>query len=417
MTSGQFKSFPVSSITVNPDRQREDVGDISDLAESIRRSGLIHPVVVTAEGVLVAGERRLNAIRALGWTNIPVQFTDDLSDIDLHVIELEENIRRKNLTWQEEAAAVAKYHELRVQQEGGDQTLTETAKELGVTHSSVSQKIAVMKEIARGNDQIKTADKFSTALNIATREQSRRASAVKSEIKGEQAFVPKVPLICDNFITWSAAYTGQPFNFIHCDFPYGVNMHKSGQGANQEFGSYADGKDVYFELLDALASSMDNVVADSAHLIFWFSMDYYDVTKSTLSLMGWRVNPFPLIWHKSDNTGIIPDAKRGPRRVYETAFFASRGDRLLTGGGATSNLYSCPGRGKEIHMNEKPVEMLQHFMSMFVDEYSFVLDPTCGSGNAIKAAQALGAGKVLGIEKDEGFYQRSVDMYFKPDEV
>ena len=67
-------------------------------------------------------------------------------------------------------------------------------------------------------------------------------------------------------------------------------------------------------------------------------------------------------------------------------------------------------------MNEKPVAMLQHFLSMLVDEYSFVLDPTCGSGNALKAAERLGASQVLGIEKNTEFYNRSVAAYFEEEE-
>jgi len=68
-------------------------------------------------------------------------------------------------------------------------------------------------------------------------------------------------------------------------------------------------------------------------------------------------------------------------------------------------------------MNEKPTAMLRHFMQMIVDEYTFMLDPTCGSANALKAAQALNAGSVLGIERDEEFYQRSYDAYFQGEEL
>ena len=162
--------------------------------------------------------------------------------------------------------------------------------------------------------------------------------------------------------------------------------------------------------------AMDNVVAESAHLIFWFSMDFYGETLDYLEDMGWKVNPFPLIWMKSDNVGILPDPKRGPRRIYETAFFCSRGDRLLATGrhdqGPVANAFAFAGRGKSIHMNAKPVEMVRHFMRLCVDDYSTVLDPTCGSANALKAASALGAPTVLGIERDPEFYQLARDAYY-----
>lgn len=64
-------------------------------------------------------------------------------------------------------------------------------------------------------------------------------------------------------------------------------------------------------------------------------------------------------------------------------------------------------------MNEKNQDMLRHFMRLCVDEYSIVLDPTCGSGNAVKAAQSLGAASVLGIERDTEFYNRAVESFGK----
>lgn len=422
MTSGNFRSVPLDSIVVDrASRQRRELFNIEELADSIHRNGLIHPIVVTPEHVLVAGERRYTAMKSLGWTATPVQFTTDLSELELGIIELEENIKRDNISWQDEAAAVAKFHELRKQQ-NPEQSLEETAKELGQHVTGVSKKLAVAKEMKRGNKLVLEADKFSTAVNITQREQSRRQAAVAGEAVGflddmlgeiTVTETRRAPLINTDFIEWADAYTGHPFNLLHCDFPYGVDMHKSGQGANKEFGSYEDSVDIYWALLDCLGRNMDSLVAPSAHLVFWFSMDYYHDTIQRLGGMGWKVNPFPLIWFKSDNTGVIPDAQRGPRRVYETAFLASRGDRKLTPRGAVSNLFAFAGRNKEIHMNEKPVAMLQHFLSMLVDEYSFVLDPTCGSGNALKAAERLGASQVLGIEKNKEFYERSCEAYFE----
>lgn len=419
MTSGSFHSIPLDSIVVlRETRQRRELENIEELADSLHRLGLIEPLVITRDNVLVAGERRLTAARSLGWTAISAQYTDETDEITLGLIELEENIKRQDLSWQDEVQALARFHTLK-KELNPEQTLEDTAQELGQSKSQISKKLAVAKELARGNELVKNADKLSTAANITEREQSRRlASAIGSteDLIGDLTGLAKeqrnAPLLNTDFIEWADSYTGRPFNLLHCDFPYGVDMHKSGQGANQEFGSYHDSADVYWQLLDCLARNMDSLVADSAHLVFWFSMDYYHDTVSALERMGWRVNPFPLIWWKSDNTGIIPDAQRGPRRVYETALLASRGDRKLAPRGAVSNLFAAPGRAKEIHMNEKPIAMLQHFLSMLVDEYTFMLDPTAGSANALKAAQALGATQVLGIEKNEEFFTRACEAYF-----
>jgi len=57
-------------------RYRKNLGDVRALARSIAEVGLLHPVVVTPDGRLIAGQRRLEACRQLGWPEIPVTVVD-----------------------------------------------------------------------------------------------------------------------------------------------------------------------------------------------------------------------------------------------------------------------------------------------------------------------------------------------------
>lgn len=77
-------------------RYRRDMGDLAGLADSIKRVGLLHPIVVTEGDVLVAGERRLRACESLGWTRIPCRVVPDLDD--LLRAESDENTVRQNFT-------------------------------------------------------------------------------------------------------------------------------------------------------------------------------------------------------------------------------------------------------------------------------------------------------------------------------
>jgi site-specific DNA-methyltransferase (adenine-specific) len=54
-------------------------------------------------------------------------------------------------------------------------------------------------------------------------------------------------------------------------------------------------------------------------------------------------------------------------------------------------------------MSEKPEPMLRHFFGMLVDENTVMLDPTCGSGSSLRAAESLGAKHVLGLELNPEF--------------
>jgi ParB family chromosome partitioning protein len=70
--------WAVDGITVGA-RHRKDLGDISALAGSIRDIGLLQPLTITPEGVLVCGARRLAAIRSLGWRQVDVWVKHGLS--------------------------------------------------------------------------------------------------------------------------------------------------------------------------------------------------------------------------------------------------------------------------------------------------------------------------------------------------
>ena len=100
----------VASIQVGH-RHRADLGDITELAASIEAQGLLQPITITPDGVLVCGRRRLAAIQQLGWRTVNVWVRSGISDRLGHLLaEQDENTHRKALN-QIEAAAL--YRELK----------------------------------------------------------------------------------------------------------------------------------------------------------------------------------------------------------------------------------------------------------------------------------------------------------------
>lgn len=98
---------PVDSIVVSK-RYRDDLGDITGLAASITALGLLHPIVIDPDDVLIAGGRRLIACRELGWAEVPVHVVDNLADAaDRLAAERDENTERKPMT-PSELVALAK---------------------------------------------------------------------------------------------------------------------------------------------------------------------------------------------------------------------------------------------------------------------------------------------------------------------
>ena len=404
-----------TEIFIAPDRQRKDLGDIEEMKESLSRLGQIQPIVIERNNTLVAGERRLRAAIALGWTQIEVKVWEDLDDFTRQAIELEENLKRKQMEWQETVDAVSRYHELRKSQDPA-WTRANTAAALGIAIRSVDTYVNIDTEIKRGNEKVKEASKLSVARGLTERATKRRGELEVESVLESHPTAPIAPasperpkheIINANFVEWAPAYTGPKFNFIHCDFPYGINAQDIQQGsAVERHGGYDDSPDVYWKLVETLTAYQENFITENAHMLFWLSWKYFEVTKQVLRAAGWKVLDYPCIWHKTDNAGMLPDPKRGPRYVNEVALFCSRGDRLIVQ--AVANTFGAPTES-DVHMSIKPQAMLAHFFRMFIDDTSIVLDPTCGSGSAIRAAYAAGASRSLGLELNSGFALAAAD--------
>jgi len=96
----------IDSICIG-ERHRKDLGDVASLAQSIDEIGLLHPVVVTPDGMLIAGERRIAAAELLGWQDIAVTVVD-LDDVLRG--EHDENTKRKDFA-PSEAVAIGEARE------------------------------------------------------------------------------------------------------------------------------------------------------------------------------------------------------------------------------------------------------------------------------------------------------------------
>jgi ParB family chromosome partitioning protein len=111
--AGSYRSVAITSITPNPLQPRREFSaeQLDELEASIRENGLLQPLVVRpasaaapagADWELVAGERRLRAIRRLGWSEVPV-IIREMDDRTLLVLAIVENVQRAELSPLEEA--------------------------------------------------------------------------------------------------------------------------------------------------------------------------------------------------------------------------------------------------------------------------------------------------------------------------
>jgi ParB family transcriptional regulator, chromosome partitioning protein len=116
-TTSNIRRIPVDLIRPGSFQARRyfDPQTLQDLAESIRESGVVSPVVVRSRGSayeLLAGERRWRAAQLAGLHEVPVIVRDDLSDTEALVVGLIENLQRESLTPVETAAGLKQLGEL-----------------------------------------------------------------------------------------------------------------------------------------------------------------------------------------------------------------------------------------------------------------------------------------------------------------
>lgn len=134
----------INKIKANPDQPRQDFDEegIKELSKSVRKYGVLQPLLVTKvetetpKGLevsyqLIAGERRLRASQVAGLPQVPVIIRDEFEHKqDRLEVALIENVQRKDLNPVEEAEA---YDRL--------------AKEFGLTHKEIADKVSKSREV------------------------------------------------------------------------------------------------------------------------------------------------------------------------------------------------------------------------------------------------------------------------------
>ena len=111
-TMSQLRQLPIADIIPDPDQPRRffDEEALRELADSIRRHGVVQPIVVTpheAQFMIVAGERRWRAAQLAGLVEIP-SIIRSLSDQHRLEVSLIENLQRRDLNPLETATAYMK---------------------------------------------------------------------------------------------------------------------------------------------------------------------------------------------------------------------------------------------------------------------------------------------------------------------
>lgn len=411
-------TVPLASIVVKPDRGRKVFSRIDEMAESIKKNGFIHPILVVPNSdpakpntySLVAGERRYRGAVLAGLKEIPVTFREDLNEMELKVLELEENICRVALDWPEEAELHRQIDEFKSELDPSWQQ-KKTAELVGVSPSHLSLQIAVAKKLRDDpelRDEVKHLPINAAMKVIKQKEEVARVNRL--EASGQLKITTDLRLgSCVELIRTLPASS---VDLLVTDPPYGVERlealrenvgeRMSGHGLMSE--THNMSIDEVLAMLRALAPELVRVLKPGAHWYMFCGYEYVgDFVKALKPL---EFQPPVLVWDREKPT--TPGYGYNYLNRIETIIYGFNPPRSKRLAKNMYNILVHPEvpRTLRCYPTEKPQSLLSDLIQQSSIKGDVVLDLFAGSASTLKAARALGR-KSIGFEINEDSWKRA----------
>lgn len=416
----------VSKINVG-ERARKEMGDLVSLAESIREVGLLHPICLTPDNRLIAGQRRLAAVKMLGWTAIAAHYVD----LDCIVKgERDENVLRKPFTPSEvyeitreilevERAAARKRQGTRTDLEHSEtvaqseskppekRAKEKAAEAVGVSRPHLAKIEAVMEaaeeEPEEYSDIVKSMDEDGNVsaafreLKHRKRKQTIRMKAKKAKpVEGHRVIhADNMLMIEDGSV--DLICTDPPYNISK---PRVIDFTDRGSMSN-DFGDWDHfaHKD-FLWMLDGFARASYRVLREGGSVYVFCGEAYASFLRLALIKAGFSFKNL-LVWHRA-NPKPKPD-KTSYVAGSDFVCFAVKGENHTFNYTSHAEMSSvtrtpiCQGteRQKWGHPTQKPVKLMEKYIETSSDPGDVVIDPFAGSGTTGEACQNTGRRFVL----------------------
>jgi ParB/RepB/Spo0J family partition protein len=382
-------------------RYRKEMGDLKDLASSMREKGQIQPIVITRDTeTLVAGGRRL-AAAILYDLPIKAIYADTLDPIKLREIELEENIKRKSFTPAEEVLAVQEIHSLKQLQHGvsgsgtkGGWTLSDTANLIGKTHASVINDLKLA-EMVKQYPELMGAKKKNSIQKLATgldrvAETIARVTKHEEHVNANPSADRLWQVTQQDACAFMSALEDKTVNVLLTDPPYGINISENAINASNVTGgngasgfTFADESEKALPLYECLAKESFRFTTDDAHGFIFVAPEFFTYVRDEFIAAGWQAYIKPLIWIKR-TVGQCNIPHAWPSSCYEMILYVRKQESRLIQEGKADWLDATIVQNK-LHPTEKPVPLLRMLLERVALPYQTLADPFMGSGSSLMA--------------------------------
>lgn len=426
-------SFSEIAIASNRQRREFPADSINELRESLESNGLFHPIVIRThydpnqQGntiyTLVAGERRLRAIsdiwslggsfshdgRVCGGPEVPCVDLGELDALSAEEAELEENIRREDLTWQERAEATNRLHRLRANQATArgevPPTIAQTAVEIrgssfGDAQENTRKEILIAQHL--DDPEVRAAKTLKEGFKALKRKETAERNLALAESMGATFSSKSHTALCEDALSWLVEAPAESFDVILTDPPYGMGADEFGDSGGRTAGEhgYTDNALDTQKLLANCAEYLFRVAKPQAHLYMFCDIDMFFFLRDLFEATGWWVHRTPIIWNKP-SAARIPWPEHGPQRKWEMLLYAVKGKRTVTR--IAPDLVTYPPDANLGHQAQKPVNLFIDLLSRSIHPGDRVLDPFMGTGTIFPAAHEVKC-IATGIERDPASY-------------
>lgn len=423
-------------------RSRHEPQHLKELRDSIEARGNLSPPVcwfdpAVARWVLCAGAGRLEAIKMLaaeGKTysvdnrEVPpgklvfLSLLDTLDEASRFEAEFDENIRRRDLSWQDRIAALARLHELRCAV-NPDHTMRATAQELVAAGAStnvsraatgVHEALTIAKHL--DNPKVSGARNAGEAYSeILRTEEERINAAIARRTLASLPDKPEVEVRHGDATTILPSLDAARFDLILADPPYGIGADAGGFRARTiVHHNYVDTAEAARNILATILNEGFRVTKTRANLFLFTDIQHWSMLQEASARMGWTPFRTPILWQKSTGEGLAPWGSAGFRRTYDIIFYATKGNKGLISSPVDILYVPRVPRRERIHAAEKPVELMRKLIECSTLPGEAVLDPCCGSGSTLVACRELRR-RALGIELDQDFVTTAMSNVYAPE--
>lgn len=370
---------------------------VADIKESFQQYGQLVPLVIEEDGELVDGLHRLTAAIELGWKQIGVTTREKMDDFTARTLELETNLKRKDLSWQQKEYALTELHKLHAAK---DPTWSQdvTGSMTGKPQPRVAESLLLTKMIELF-PEIGEAKSRNQALSWA---RQKAAAVVRvTEVKNAPevyAGVEERIILGDSRVVIKSIPDAS-INFVLTDPPFGINYDDRKAGTESTLSTYQDDEDNYLSLL-SMAPEIFRVIKHDGWLVWFLGPTWYERAKLAFREAGFTVDEIPIIWDRSDGRVFTTRPDRYFGRGYDMALHCIKGNPEVIQRNKPNVIRVPPVSVDERTLTvERPVELYAELIRRLTVKGEMVVDFFTGSGSVLAAAASLER-QFMGVELD-----------------